>query len=489
MSRLGVVFVIRLFRAYARNKERNPKRLPLPPGPKGLPIIGNLLDTPTHKSWVEFGEWSKTHGDIMHLNILGQSIIILCSTRRTTDLLEKRSSIYSDRPRMPMLVELMKCDFLFSLLPYGAKWRRHRRLFHEHFHMNAVPNISLRSPMERDTFSLLCWNPGGLSSHIRHTFTSTIMNITYGIKVKEKDDPYVEALETALEGVTEAGVPGAFLVDFIPILKIQEEGRHWRDANYRMTEMPWEFTKSQHSQGIATNSVAASFLDGLPTIEDKRWEMEVEARNTAVIAFIAGADTTLSSIQAFFMAMALYPDVQRKAQAELDSVVGKSRLPDFTDRGSLPYVNAVIKELLQWHSVVPLGVAHASTCDDEYDGNAWFITHDPEVYDQPLQFRPERFLKDGEIDLSVRGAEAAAFGFGRRICPGRHFADNALFSLVSSVLSVFTISHAKDKHGNVIPIHAETTSGLLSYPVPFDCEIRPRSAAAEKLIRDSQELA
>ncbi|KAF8872112.1 hypothetical protein BD779DRAFT_1400619, partial [Infundibulicybe gibba] len=75
----------------------------LPPGPKGLPIIGNLLDMPVHKQWMVFGEWSKIYGDIMHLNILGKSIIILCSTKRTTDVLEKRSLNYSDRPHMPML--------------------------------------------------------------------------------------------------------------------------------------------------------------------------------------------------------------------------------------------------------------------------------------------------------------------------------------------------------------------------------------------------
>ncbi|KAF8883967.1 cytochrome P450 [Infundibulicybe gibba] len=178
------------------------------------------------------------------------------------------------------------------------------------------------------------------------------------------------------------------------------------------------------------------------------------------------------------MAMALYPDVQRKAQTEFDSVVGR--------------------ELLRWHSVVPLGLAHASTCDDEYGGyfipkgsmilgNVWGVL-DIEIYDQLLEFRPERFLKNGEIDPERPGRGSSSVWVWPQICPGRHFSDNALFSLVSSVLSVFTISHAKDKHGNVIPIHAETTSGFLSYPVHFDCEIRPRSAAAEKLIRDSQEL-
>ncbi|KAF8874938.1 cytochrome P450 [Infundibulicybe gibba] len=415
------------------------------------------------------------------------------------DLLEKRSSIYSDRPRMPMLNELMRCDCFFSVMPYGSRWRHHRRLFHKHFHMNTVPKHfpAQTRGTKRFLFRLLK-SPQEFRDHIRHTFAATIMDVTYGIKVKEKNDPYVETVETSLEGIVAAGVPGAFLVDFMPILKyvpewmpgagFKRKAAHWRDANYETREKTWRFVESQRSQGIAPDSMAAAFFDGLPPIGDEQREIEeAYARDTAAQAFVAGADTTLSSFQAFFLAMALYPEAQRKAQAELDSVVGNSRLPDFADRNSLPYVNAIAKEVMRWHNVTPLAIPHMTTRDDEYDGyfipkgstvfgNTWFILHNPEIYDQPSEFQPERFLKDGEIDPSVPGAEVASFGFGRRICP------------VSSVLSVFTISPAKDEYGNTIPIHPGATSGLVSYPAHFDCEIKPRSAAAEKLIRDSQEL-
>ncbi|KAF8871009.1 cytochrome P450 [Infundibulicybe gibba] len=504
---VGAIFAIGLLRAHAKNTRRNPKRLPLPPGPKGLPIIGNLLDIPTRKQWAVFGEWSKVYGDIMHLNAFGQSIIILCSTRRTTDLLDKRSSIYSSRPRLPM----MGCDCFFSLLPYGARWRRHRRLFHEHFHMNVVSKyFPIQSQETRRLLLALLKSPKGFRDHIRHAFASTIMNVTYGIKVKERNDPYLEAVEEAVKGIIIAGAPGAFLVDFMPILKyvpewmpgagFKKKAAYWRNANYRMAEDPWRFVKSQHSQGTAPDSVAAACLDGLPPIgHERREEEEVYARNTAAVAFVGGSDTTLSSFQALFLAMALCPDAQRKAQVELDSVVGNSRLPDLTDRDSLPYVNAVIKEVMRWHNVFPLALPHTTTSDDEYDGyfipkgstvmgNTWFILHDPEIYDQPFEFRPERFLKDGVIDENVQDPEVAAFGFGRRICPGRHFSNNALFNLASSVLSVFTISPAKDEHGNAIPIYPGMTDGLASYPTHFDCEIKPRSAAAEALIRDCQGL-
>ena len=74
-------------------------------------------------------------------------------------------------------------------------------------------------------------------------------------------------------------------------------------------------------------------------------------------------------IGAFFLAMALYPEVQKKAQQELDAVVGtEGRLPDFSDQPSLPYITAIVKELLRWHPAVPMGVPYRVLADDEYNG-------------------------------------------------------------------------------------------------------------------------
>ncbi len=77
---------------------------------------------------------------------------------------------------------------------------------------------------------------------------------------------------------------------------------------------------------------------------------------------------TTNTLLAFFPAMAMHPGILKKAQGELDVVVGPDRLPDFSDQESLVYVNAIVKELLRWHPVVPLGIPHCTTEDDELDG-------------------------------------------------------------------------------------------------------------------------
>ncbi|KAF8874752.1 cytochrome P450 [Infundibulicybe gibba] len=389
-----------------------------------------------------------------------------------------------------MLIDLMKSDFLLVFMPYSMRWRHHHRLFHEHFHVNAVSKYHpVHSHETRVFLRRLLQTPDNFRKHIHHTFAATIMKVTYGIDIREENDPYVETAEEAMEGMAKAAVPGTFLVDFIPILKyvpgwvpgagFKRMATHWRGLNYKMAERPWSFVKSQHSKGMAPPCVATALLDDLPPIGDERWEEEeICARGTAVVAYTGGSDTTVSSVRGFFMAMALYPDVQRKAQAELDSVVGKNRLPEFSDRDTLPYVNAVAKEAMRWQNVAPLALPHMSTSDDEFDGyfipkgtlifgNVWSILHDPEVYDQPMEFKPERFLNDGEMDPSVPGPEVAAFGYGRRMCPGRHFADDSLFCTISSVLSVFSVSHALDEHGNPIPIQPAMTAEILSIPSHF----------------------
>ena len=141
--------------------------------------------------------------------------------------------------------------------------------------------------------------------------------------------------------------------------------------------------------------------------------------------------------------MSLHPEVQRKAQTELDRVVGRSRLPDFRDLDSLVYVRAVLKEAMRWHTVTPLGIPHRTKKDDVFDGyfvpagtiliaNIWCVTfrslipsarvrtaaracmHDPRVYEEPEQFRPERFINDGKLSADVLDPTAVVFGAGRR---------------------------------------------------------------------------
>ena len=197
------------------------------------------------------------------------------------------------------------------------------------------------------------------------------------------------------------------------------------------------------------------------------------------------------------MAMACYPEVQAKARAELDTVVGPNRLPSFEDRESLPYITAIAKESMRWQSVVPLGIPHRSLEDDEFNGcyipkgstviaNLYAFSRDERAYPDPETFNPERFLKDGKINPDVQDPNAFVFGYGRRyvewlspigsiitfhfrhsacthrVCPGRHFAEASLFIMIASVLHTLTIDSAVDERGKPIAPEAKMTYGVIS---------------------------
>ncbi|TFK58390.1 cytochrome P450, partial [Pluteus cervinus] len=171
--------------------------------------------------------------------------------------------------------------------------------------------------------------------------------------------------------------------------------------------------------------------------------------------------------------MVLYPEVQRKAQSEIDAVIGNVRLPVCGDRDSLPYVNALVLEVFRWHSVAPGGVPHMAKEDASYKGhfipkgstilpNVWGMAHDPTVYHDPMVFNPDRFLSRPGYKPEP-DPRSIAFGFGRRICPGRVLADTSVFLSCAMALAVFNISAYKENGKPILPDILQL-SGVVRYP-------------------------
>lgn len=205
----------------------------------------------------------------------------------------------------------------------------------------------------------------------------------------------------------------------------------------------------------------------------------------------AGAETTTNALETFVLAVRLHPHTIGPAQAELDAVIGSSRLPTVDDRPSLPYINAVVKETLRWRPVTPQAVPHLNTEEDEYMGyripkgsiiipNVWGIHLDPEIYPNPNDFQPERWLKPETEGTTV---EHAAFGFGRRVCTGQHIAYNSLFLNIARLLWACQVGPEIDEKGREVPVDEWGFSqGFISRPLPFKVSIRPRSEERRELV-------
>ncbi|KAF4622580.1 hypothetical protein D9613_009398 [Agrocybe pediades] len=491
-----------------RNKRSS---LPLPPSPKGsLPILGNLFSMPTKLEWKQYHQWCKEFGtDILYLNVAGTSMIVLDTEEAASDLLEKRSSKYSGRFRMPMVLEVMKWNFIVGFMDYGQQWRGNRRIIHNIFHPNAAAR--LKPQMLRSTRHLLnrfLDHPSNVVGNFRHMSGETILSITYGIQVKEYNDPYVKTIQEGMDILGVASIPGTYLVDTFPILKyvpewlpgasFKRKAREWKDLGRRVVEEPYEAAKRLIASGDHSHNFVAFSLDRIQSEDDaERKQKEEDVKASAGTMYAAGSDTTTSTLSSCVLGLLLRPELIKRAQRDIDSVTKGMRLPEFDDESQLPFITALVKESLRWEEVLPIAIPHHNSTEDEYKGyripagsiiipNAWAMLHDERVYPDPFSFKPERFLKaDGTLDTSVKDPSHACFGFGRRICPGRYMAYSAVWIAVASLLSVFDIEKAVDGNGNIIEPKYEYISSLVRLPEPFTCSIKPRSKAAEKLIRSA----
>ncbi|KAI0058422.1 cytochrome P450 [Artomyces pyxidatus] len=488
---LAVVFGVVVNRRHRRDS------LPRPPGPKGLPVIGNLFDIPKTNSWLTYEEWARTYGDIMSVEVFGQVIVILQSPKAVRDLLEKRGTIYSDRPSLPFF-EMAQWGWFLPTSRFDDQWRACRRLLDRSLRPSAT--VQYRPTIRAKTVKCLqrmLTQPNDYRAHIEQLQSAINMSVAYGYDVKENDDPFVETGREFVRMIQETALPGALLVNDLPFLRnlpdwfpgtgFKQLAKLSRKLGEEVVAGPLGFVKDAMANGTAQPSLA---LDDLRECTSEKGERDISLALGSLHA--AGSDSMVAVLTSFLLILVLFPSVQEKAQAELDAVTGGTRLPEFADRPALPYVDALCKEVLRWRMISPLAFPHSATEDDVYEGylipkgsyilaNSWSLLHDPATYPEPHAFKPERFLSpDGHV-IDDPGLNAA-FGFGKRICPGRHLVDSKLFIAVALVLSTFTVGKAKDAKGNEIPVPGTFSGPLVSQPDAFACSIVPRSQAAVELI-------
>ncbi|PPQ82698.1 hypothetical protein CVT24_004307 [Panaeolus cyanescens] len=454
----------------------------IPPGPRGLPLFGNALQMPKETPWLTFAEWSKIYGDVFYINVFGTSVIILNSMKAAKELLDKRSAVYSDRPKLNM-ASLCGYDRTFTLQSYGHEWRQQRKLVVQEFHPTHCQDYyALQDERAAAVVHKILQDPSRLTYakmqivNCPRQIGAVILRAAYGYTVQSEDDPW---LKTGLEMMHEfdlATTLGNFTVDFIPWIKyipawvpgasFQKKAQQWRKNYDRVAWEPLTWTKNNWESGRA---VMPNMCGNIYEAAGGQLGQEVETRLAYALPGVLGGglDTNVTTALSFFMAMILYPEVQMKAQAKLDRVVGKERLPSVSDRPNLPYIRSIMAEVYRWAPAGPLSVPHAPNHDDEYDGmlipkgsmiipNVWHILHNANDYPDPMAFIPERYNgRDAEMD-KVRNV---AFGFGRRICPGMHFAEGTFFAIVATTLATCDILPGLDENGQVaLPKYAFTSS-------------------------------
>ncbi|XP_037554276.1 steroid 17-alpha-hydroxylase/17,20 lyase [Nematolebias whitei] len=399
-----------------------------PPHLPALPLIGSLLSLQSpHAPHVLFKELQKKYGQTFSLMMGSHRVIIVNQHIHAKEVLLKRGKTFAGRPRTVTTDILTRDGKDIAFGDYSAAWRFHRKIVHGALCMFGEGSASLERIICAEAQSLCNTVSGaaavGLALDLSPELTRAVTNVVCSLCFNSsycRGDPEFEAMLRYSQGIVDT-VAKDGLVDIFPWLQI------FPNADLRL-------------------------LKQCVGIRDKLLQKKYEEHK-----------------------------VQRCIQEELDNKIGEDRSPQLSDRGSLPYLEATIREVLRIRPVAPLFIPHVALSDTSIGDfkvrkgtrviiNLWSLHHDEEEWDKPELFDPGRFLNSEGTGLTIPSSSYLPFGTGIRVCLGEALAKMELFLFLSWILQRFTLS--------VPPNHSlpslEGKFGVVLQPVKYKVKATPR---------------
>ncbi|KAF9642748.1 cytochrome P450 [Thelephora ganbajun] len=484
----GIAFVL----VFLRRKEL----APLPPGPKPLPLLGNILQLKEKYMWKLAVDWYKEYGKLVYANAAGIPMIFINDFQANEDLINMRGDKYADKPKMVMLNELCGGKYILAFIGTDDAERvlRQRRIMKKALGPGAIPSYELS--METSTRQLLLdltSKKTTIEGALLMYTSSVTLSILYGHQVVSSDDELVKITGEAAEVLSNKIAAGTkvWAVDILPFLRhipawfpgaaFKRLAAEWKAVLERSVNVPYERSVEEIRQGRA---VASAVLISLGEDPKPSPEYDLDLRWSLNAMYLGSIDSSIAGLENFILAMVKYPEVLKKAQEEIDSAVGRSRLPTFSDRSSLPYVEAMLTETLRWGCPVPLNFPHLSV-EDVYEGyripkgsyvlgNLWVMSRDERLYPDPEVFRPERFLGHPYTEDKAFNPWNYIFGTGKRKCPGVHLIQSSLWLVIARVVAALDIK-PKVVNGVPIEVNLKEKNAFFRMYDGLECEITTRA--------------
>ncbi|EXJ76279.1 uncharacterized protein A1O5_00787 [Cladophialophora psammophila CBS 110553] len=483
------------------------------------PLVGNLLQMPLKNFHLEFQKWANQYGPIMSLKLGGQDMILLNSPEAVRDLIEKRSNIYSARP--DLYVREFGDNLNIVLRDNDEVWRRQRKMYHVRLNVKTANNYLPYQIF--DSIQLMhdmAEHPSNWVGNLQRYTASIASTVLYGWRTPNVNTGYIKDLIEVSR--------------FFPPRRLYTDGLKWMDRTSAAINLqpvdffsflrPWyrvmpvwmsSFKRALSDIQQLENQLFFQLLEGAKEriavgkkypsfIRDMLIDKDADRLDDRQIAHNAGhgfgaaTDTSWNTLLGFVKAMILFPEVQKKAQEEIDRVIGTEDFPSWEDRARLPYIRGVVEETLRCNPISG-AVPHSVSCDDVYKGmkipkgaavmmNIWTLNHS--TYEDPRSFDPSRHNSESTLNESFGintdslNRPHFTFGAGRRVCPGFHVAERALFLAISRLLWGFEFHRAVDSNGQPLPINRDAvTPGFIVRPEAFECEVRPRGSERLDLIK------
>ena len=464
----------------------------LPPGPVGVPLLGYLPFLNVFNLGQSFSDLSKRFGDIFSLRVGTELAIVLNSYDAVKKAFSKSELI--DRPDTFMFRFFSQGENGIASAS-GEKWQVQRKFTHTQLKKFGFGRPQMESFVQdevRDLIATLKEKSAGGSNPVEIGFdiNVAVVNVIWSIITGERkshDDPRIrEFLVAVNKGVELASTSGILL--FMPFLaKILPERlfgidqmRKWMKASYDYLQEVVDSHKKVEPSSEDPKDFIEAFLAEMA--KDRAHSSFTEQQLLVLCSelFGAGGEPTSVTLKWAIRYLAMNPEIQRKAQQEIDDVVGNGDRPvEFADRTSFPYIQALIQDLIRIADIHPIGVVHSPSEDVEMDGflipkgsfvfpNFHHIHHDPMYWEKPNELYPEHWL-DAEGNFISKREGFLAFGVGKRKCPGQEVAQMELFTFLSNLLKNFTFKLTPEDIGKI-----KSTAGVVVSPKPYPIILESR---------------
>nr|XP_004557314.1 cytochrome P450 2J2 [Maylandia zebra] len=480
-SWLLLAFVLLILFDLIRN--RRPRNFP--PGPRALPLLGNVFTGVDFKSMMKLAE---TYGPVFSVKRGSERMVYVAGYKMVKEALVNQLDSFIDRPVLPLFHIIYKG--LGISLSNGYLWRKQRKFANTHLRYFGEGQKALEKYIEVEC-SFLCEalkEEQGRPFNPHYTITNSVSNViccvVFGHRFEYTDPNYRKILELDNEAIVLSGSAQAQLLDAFPDLMKHLPGPHQTIQNNYKELLAFVKKEIEKHQEDWNPEDPRDFIDTyLSEMEKKQMDPQagfnLETLSLSSLDLLeAGTETTATTLRWALVVMLTYPEIQEKVQAEIDRVIGQSRLPTLADRPNLPYTDAVVHEVQRFGNIAPLGFPRRATKDTTLGG--YFIPKgtattmilasvlfDKNEWETPDVFNPEHFL-DSQGQFRKRDA-FLPFAAGKRMCLGEPLAKMELFLFFASLLQRFTFTP--------IPGEMPSMDGVLGFthtPQEFRMQAAPR---------------
>ncbi|CAL5012837.1 unnamed protein product [Urochloa decumbens] len=406
----------------------------LPPGQRPWPVIGNfnLIGALPHRS---IHELSKKYGELVHLRFSSSSVVVASSADMARLLLKTHDLLFLDRPRTAAGKHTTYGYADITWSPYGAYWRHARR----------ICATQLFSPARLASFEHV--RSDEVRALVRGLFVAAAASLGGAVRLNR------DHLSTLSMNVITRMVLGKRL-----FAGVGGDGAAAEGPVSSLAEFKWMMEELMFLNGVLNAGDWIPWLDFLDLqgyVRRMKRIGKVRIGRVGVKAFtqdliVGGTDSTATTVEWAVSELLRKPEIFAAAAEELDRVVGRGRWVTEKDITELPYLDAIVKETMRVHPIVPLLVPRVAREDAAVGGydipkgtlvlvNVWTIGRDPALWDKPEEFTPERFV-GRKIDVKGQDFELLPFGSGRRMCPGYNLGLKEVQLCLANLLHGFTWS-------------------------------------------------